>query len=417
MRARKNAKYLRTRASTSPWQLESCARADFKATIVIPALAEHNSLFKTLATLSQNPPALLAQTLIVIVVNNRVAASLAQKSDNQQLLSWLRARPCPQLNLSWVDAGSAGLELAAKDGVGLARKIGFDLALTRLDWSGEPLLVSLDADALVDPDYLGAIFSHFAADEAAGAYLPFRHQSAETQGQEAAIRSYELYLRSYLFGLQWVGSPYAFISIGSALACRAGSYVDIGGMKRRQAGEDFYFLQQLVKQGKVGPLGGTVVRPSARFSSRVPFGTGRAVQSEVETGARLYRFVSADSFRILKVWQEFVAENLQASAAELVRQAVEISPLLGAFLAELDFSMTWEKLQANFSSAQLLAAWHNWFDGLRTRQLLSRLEELFPARDPELLVAELLTLGGQPGHETCTAQLQLLERLQAVPAG
>ena len=51
-------------------------------------------------------------------------------------------------------------------------------------------------------------------------------------------------------------------------------YVKAGGMNRRQAGEDFYFIQKLVPAGGYFNLTSTTVYPSSRISARVPFGTG-----------------------------------------------------------------------------------------------------------------------------------------------
>jgi len=413
---RKLEKYLHTRALTSPWQLDNCSRTDFGAAIVIPALAEAESLPETLNSLGNNPPELLARTLIVVVVNHQLSASPAQKADNRKTLAWLKSRPLPQLNLAWVDACSDGRELPDKDGVGLARKLGFDLALSRLDWSGAALLISLDADSLVAPNYLHAIFEHFHLNPCAGAYLPFQHQQAETPAQEAVIRNYELYLRSYQFGLTWAGSPYAFIAIGSALACRAQAYVAVGGMKRRLAGEDFYFLQQLVKTGGVAALNGTLVRPAARYSARVPFGTGRALEAEVEAGQRLYQFVSCAAFGVLKHWLELVGREQRTDAANILTQATELSPGLGQFLKEADFPDIWHKLQQNAGRASVLPGFHSWFDGLRTRRLLTRLGADMSGQPQESLVAELLTAGGYPGVQVSAEQLKLLEQLQGVPS-
>ncbi len=415
MSVKKREKYLRTRAAITPWHLEGCTGTNFSAAIVIPALAEFESLPRTLESLLLNPAELLAGMLVVVVVNNRVSASIAEKSENHKTLDWLSSNPCPGLNLAWVDATHSGLELPEKDGVGLARKIGFDLALSRLDWAIDPVLISLDADCLTDRNYLSAILTHFHTDSALGAYLPFRHQRAAMASHEQAIRRYELYLRSTLFGLQWAGSRYAFTGIGSALACRAAAYVAAGGMKRRLAGEDFYFLQQLVKTGKVSSLSGTLVRPSPRLSMRVPFGTGRTVQAGVCEGGDLYRFTSLASFHVLKDWLQLVAQHQDAGAAELLALARTRSPVLADFLLELNFTETWYKLQRNCSPANFLWAWNNWFDGLRTRQLLARLEELQKEIDSVTLVAELLTAAD---FSTCCDlgdQLRLLESLQGVP--
>jgi hypothetical protein len=42
---------------------------------------------------------------------------------------------------------------------------------------------------------------------------------------------------------------YAYHTVGSAMAVKAYQYVKVGGMNRRQAGEDFYFIQKLVHSG------------------------------------------------------------------------------------------------------------------------------------------------------------------------
>jgi hypothetical protein len=86
-----------------------------------------------------------------------------------------------------------------------------------------------------------------------------------------------LYLRFYFQGLVYSGFPYVFHTVGSAIAVKALPYVKAGGMNRRQAGEDFYFIQKLVPGGGYFNLNSTTVYPSPRISSRVPFGTGASI--------------------------------------------------------------------------------------------------------------------------------------------
>ncbi len=407
-------KYLRTRALPSPWQLTGNERKDFSAAVVIPALAEEDSLPRTLAALARNPAAELSRTLVLIVINNRPTATKTQQQENQRTLKCLQSYPLPELNLAWVDASSPGFELPEREGVGMARKVGFDLALACLDWTCRPLLISLDADTLVDANYLPAIFAHFDASPKGGATIPFRHQPGETVAQEAAIRRYELYLRSYLFGLQQAGSPYAYHSIGSAFACAAEAYLAAGGMNRRQAAEDFYFLQQLAKTTGVEMLAGTVVRPSARFSARVPFGTGNAVQGQVEEGREAFKFTSTAAFQLLQAWLCAVEQGWECSAEELQRHARQLSAILADFLEELNFRRNWQKLQANHCArTQRIAAFHAWFDGLRTRQLLARLDEDKVCERPKLLT-ELLEWGGYMAKRCEGEQLETLETLQGV---
>jgi hypothetical protein len=58
---------------------------------------------------------------------------------------------------------------------------------------------------------------------------------------------------------------------------RADAYVKQGGMNRRKAGEDFYFLHKLTRLGQIHEITDAFVYPSARVSDRVPFGTGAAM--------------------------------------------------------------------------------------------------------------------------------------------
>ncbi|MCK5913729.1 MAG: glycosyltransferase family 2 protein [Desulfuromusa sp.] len=411
---KKLKKYLKNRAILSPWNIEGSSRTDFSDAIIIPALAERENLPATLDSLCLNSSAHLAQTLVVIVINNRTDISPDQLADNQETIAWLRSNPYPQLNLAWIDASSSGLELPIKDGVGLSRKLGFDASLQLLDWKTDPLLISLDADTLVDENYLATIFEHFRMNKKGAAVIPFRHQSVPNPRQENAIRHYELYLRSYLFGLQLAGSPYAYHSIGSAFVCRANSYVKAGGMNRRCGGEDFYFLQQLAKTSGIDMVSGTVVRPSPRFSNRVPFGTGKAVQGQMEEGRASFHFVPVVGFKILKEWFGLINSCLNCSADEISLQALKLYPELSEFLIELNFVQVWGKLQNNHSSReQRLIAFHGWFDALRTRQLLTRIEGDLSS-SAEQTVAELLGWGGYAGVEKETDQLALLEQLQWV---
>jgi hypothetical protein len=52
-------------------------------------------------------------------------------------------------------------------------------------------------------------------------------------------------------------------------------------MSRRQAGEDFYFIQKVAMQGRYGECRTTRVHPSPRPSDRVPFGTGPDIARQI----------------------------------------------------------------------------------------------------------------------------------------
>lgn len=166
-------------------------------------------------------------------------------------------------------------------GVGTARKIGMDWALTRFSVAQRDsgVIVCLDADCTVATNYLEALHEHFQTyPRTPGCSIHFEHPLADLACQQRqGIVYYELFLRYYLHALRWSGFPHAFHSVGSSMAVRAGPYRRQGGMNRRKAGEDFYFLQKIIPLGNFSELRHTSVFPSARASLRVPFGTGRMI--------------------------------------------------------------------------------------------------------------------------------------------
>jgi hypothetical protein len=369
-------KYLAARSAAGPWKIEGCGGSGFAGAVVIPALAEEESLFATLHSLERNPPGLLSRFLVLAVVNHRADADGADKAANLRTLRKLSGASFSSLQLAWIDASSKGMELPERTGgVGMARKIGFDLALARLDYSGAPpLLVALDADTLVRPDYLEALLRHFETTREGGAVIPFIHQEGETPEENLAIERYELFLRHYVLGLSLAGSPYSFHTVGSAMACRADAYVRAGGMNRRRAGEDFYFLQQLAKTSGMANLKGTVVHPSARSSHRVPFGTGRAIARMLAGEEDTVRFYSPECFRLLGAWLSLAAREWRAPGSAVLDKARDLSEPLAEYLNHLDLPAVWGRLQRNHPSREaFLTGFHGWFDGFKTLRFIHHL--------------------------------------------
>ena len=267
----------------------------------------------------------------------------------------------------------------------------------------------------MEPTYLAAILSHFGSG-AGGAAIPFRHQPAHTPGDQEAIDRYELFLRHYLLGLKIARSPYAFHTVGSAMACTVDAYLKSGGMNMRTAGEDFYFCQHLQKTAGVGQLCGSTVFPSARSSHRVPFGTGKSVSQILAQGERWQTFYSVDCFRIVKEWLSLVREESGLGAAALLRRSRAIDAELAGHLEEIDFARVWERLAGNArDGAALVNAFHGWFDALKTVRLVHRLCARYPRISALEAVPQLLALRGLDAPKTEEAQLELLRLLQNGP--
>ena len=385
-------KYLERRADLTGRPLISGPWDNIEQVVVIPVLAERDYLFDTLESLCANPASELLRTLVICVVNNRAEPFTEGTfiEDNRKTLDALEtlvrsdpSAPFPKiadsaLRLGYVDASSPGREFPKKEGVGLARKIGLDWGLAVLEEGPVPvkLLLSLDADTRVEPNYLAAVQAALGRQGAWAGVVSYAHPFDAAGSEVAAILCYEFFLRYHVFGLRYAGSPYAFHSVGSTITCRAEAYVDVSGMNRRQGGEDFYFLQQLAKTGRVDRITATTVHPSSRPSRRVPFGTGPRVRRFLEGSEDEYRLYHPETYRVLKNWLSLVSERLEEDGEGLVGEAGRICPQLKAFLDAQNFRRVWRRLRENTAGPKALSAqFHRWFDGFRTLKLVHFLRD------------------------------------------
>ncbi len=396
----------------------SSGLAGIEQVVVIPALAEKDSLFATLACLSRNSRKELDRTLVLCVINNRKGhiASPQDIENNQETIGCLQTLIkgfsrglegdkkfsgrlkeicCPPLRLAYIDASSLGREMPDKDGgVGAARRIGMDSALKVFDYAatGKKLLLCLDADTLVDDDYLDAVRGFFDGNGASAAVVNFSHQRPATADERLAICAYEIFLRYYVLGLRYAGSPYAFHTIGSTIVCTADAYVAVRGMNKRDAAEDFYFLNKLAKLKAVGRIAATTVHPSARPSWRVPFGTGQRVSRFLEGGRDEFLLYDPRVFSILKRWLDEMKLSPERNAEEIMELAGRINPLLPSFLEMNNFSGSWERIKRNFKDREgRIRHFHSWFDAFRTMKLVHFLTDRgFPQIDMFSAVERLL---------------------------
>lgn len=168
-----------------------------------------------------------------------------------------------------------------KAGVGLARKLTMDEAYDSFESHNCPngLIVCLDADCRVSDNYGERLLAMYESSDCDAWSIRFEHPLAgELEGwhYEGIIR-YEAFLRYYINMQRLIHLPFAFQTVGSAMAVRAVSYKALGGMNQRKAGEDFYFLQKFIQNRKIEEEHQALVIPAPRVSDRVPFGTGKAI--------------------------------------------------------------------------------------------------------------------------------------------
>lgn len=258
--------------------LQTIAR--LRTVIVIPCFNEPDVGIPIRSLITCGEP--MDPVLVIVVVNSGAGASVDILEQNARSVAELeRFGPTPDwFHLCVLDVPNMPRKHA---GVGLARKIGMDEGLRQLLKSGtedKGVLVGLDSDSEVDSNYLCELETHFEVhDKTPGCSIRFEHPLEGTESTDVyeAIVDYELHLRCFIEGQRLAGLPFAFQTIGSSMAVRARAYAEQGGMNKRKAGEDFYFLQKIIPMGGFTELNTTCVRPSPRISDRVPFGTGKAV--------------------------------------------------------------------------------------------------------------------------------------------
>ncbi|MRR16905.1 MAG: hypothetical protein EG826_10660 [Deltaproteobacteria bacterium] len=397
--------YLNKYAAGPPWKLAAENLENIGQVVVIPAYAEKELIFDTLASLAANDDAMLANTLVLSVINNKAASPAADKENNAATLGLLETlvgrgsiSRCGlsgrlsdalesiadrRLRLAYVDASSPGLEIPQPlGGVGMARKIGMDMALRVLkNASSEPgAILSLDADTRVQTDYLSTVRRFFSSRRTQTGVIAYAHQMPGDDAARQAICSYEIFLRYWVLGLQYARSPYAFHSIGSTIVTTTDAYLAVRGMNRREAGEDFYFLNKLAKNGPVRQIKETVVYPSARISVRVPFGTGAAVGKRMAKQAPEHTLYDPRIFCILKDWLALMNNSFDRSASAILALAKEIDAGLEAFLIGRGFLADWPKIRRNIKDMRTYERqFHTWFDGFETLKLINYLsKEYYP---------------------------------------
>jgi glycosyltransferase involved in cell wall biosynthesis len=250
--------------------------------VVIPAYREPHLLLSLMALQRCELPD--CDTEVLVVVNDSEKDSAEVRQLNLDIAAAVKQWASTHNNTRLWFHILYQCGMPAKDaGVGLARKIGMDEACRRLEQAGNPqgVIACFDADSRCAPNYLRALENHFQSHpQTPACSIHFEHPMLGADFPEdvyRAITAYELHLRYFVAAQRFAGFPFAFQTIGSSMAVRCSAYQEQGGMNRRKAGEDFYFLHKFTCHPHFTVLNETTIYPSPRPSDRVPFGTGRAV--------------------------------------------------------------------------------------------------------------------------------------------
>ena len=326
--------------------------------VVIPCFREPDILL-TLESLRQCT-GFEGHCEVIILINEPehcdTGISQFNKATLESLKLWIKENVVP--GISFFPLGPVRLP-SKWAGVGLARKAGMDEALWRFNLIDRTcgIIVSLDADTLVETNYLQAIKAHFDSHPAdVGATIRVSHiTEGIPEYQATGIRLYETYMQYYKEALTWSGFPHALTTIGSAFAVTAGAYQRRGGMTRRKAGEDFYFLQTLTQTWRVGEIDATTVHPSARVSQRVPFGTGPVMKKWMEGSPELWYAFNLEAFGDLKVLFARRKQFYNTTPVPFEDFQDPLPDSVTAFIREEKLAPRFSELSANCSSAEIFS--------------------------------------------------------------
>ncbi len=230
-----------------------------------------------------------------------------------------------------VDRCIHGPAIPSNQGVGLARKIGADILCQLIHWGvvTSPWIANTDADAWLPQPYFSVLKN---ISKTAAVLYPYEHlslkklQATHTLSTQATNQEtqpsvceesptqrptllYEFSLHYYVCGLSWADSPYAFHTLGSTIAVDYQHYAKVRGFPKRAAAEDFYLLNKVAKTGTIKTLEYPLIQLQARASTRVPFGTGPAVNKlATNTDPLSMPLYHPDSFLYLRFFLQWLAQ-------------------------------------------------------------------------------------------------------------
>jgi hypothetical protein len=363
--------------------------------VVIPSYNEPRIL-ETLHSLGSCHPPKGAVEVIVSVNHPEGSSSQVREQSRKTMdecLGWRQEHAIQFLNLVLIDA----CELPQRDaGAGLARKAGMDEAIRRFRKIGNKngVIISLDADTRVSLNYFTELDKLLSEKERFdGCNYFFEHPSEEADQDDLivdGIIQYELFLRYFIQFLREISFPFAFHTIGSAFAVSAEAYVRQGGMNKRKAGEDFYFLHKLIPHGAFYELNAATVYPSPRVSDRVPFGTGAAQTRFYTSGDRKVLAYHPESFNELRDVFSQIEEFYLLKPGETPYSLIK-AQCLREFMKEQEFEGKLIEIKKNSAGLpSFRKRFYNWFNAFRVFKFLNFAHLSFYDKLPVCLASSIL---------------------------
>ncbi|MCK5168407.1 MAG: hypothetical protein KAQ75_00900, partial [Bacteroidales bacterium] len=316
------------------------------------------------------------------------------KKTYNEVKDWIKSHEDSSLRFFVINEQSLPNKFA---GAGLARKIGMDQAIYRFNQLNKHngIIVSIDADSKIQSNYFLELENHFIKYPKTNAITTYFEHAIDgdefTKEVYDAIIIYELYLRYYKQALNYTGFPYSYYTIGSCFAVNANTYVKQGGMNRKQAGEDFYFLHKIFPLGMCYEINSTCVHPSSRPSDRVPFGTGPMVKSIIDLRNEDFLTYNFDSFLELKSFFNVVNDLFRISENKLDELLKKLPDSISEFLKINEIYSAVREINENSANIRTFTKrFFDWFNAFRVLKYLNFAHEKHYEKQSLLHEAEKL---------------------------
>jgi len=322
--------------------------SDLEMVVVIPAYKESQlgSAINSLLASRDIP----CKVIILVVINAPEQSSSDNFNLNEKAFEEIKKiKDTDKINIQVHNV----LLPQKKAGVGLARKIGLDEAASwfkKLNRAG--ILICFDGDCQCNDTYLAAIYKAYKNQNINAGIVSYEHPL----DPESGIIPYELSLRYYTDGLRYSGYPNIHQTLGSCITIKSDHYCKYGGMNTKKAGEDFYFLNKIVRKPHFAEIHEALIYPAARISDRVPFGTGRAL-----IGYQMQKE------KILSTYNPLTFENIKTfiSCLPLIiqGQSPDLPEAIQGFFNSINFYQNLSKLLKNSKSlTSFYKHFYDWFD-------------------------------------------------------
>ncbi len=369
----------------------------YQQVIVIPAFDEDSRFIQRL---QNNRDA--KKTLVILVINQPEQSSFYQACKNNQNLYndiilftetvWQEENLtyCKSTNIDYicVDRFNENKAIPKKRGVGLARKIGADIALVLINHGviKSNWIFSTDADTHLPANYFINDIKYSETENSAVVF-DFIHTPSGDIEIDIATQEYEASIKYFRNALNWAGSPYAHYTLGSTLAISAPAYAKVRGFPQKSGGEDFYILNKLAKAGDVIFDPKVQIQIESRLSERVPFGTGPGVDKivKLKNSNAPYNYYSLEIFKELKSFLENYPQ-LQNDSAAFDQLSVPVQQTL----AELDLTKFLRHTELHANTPEKFAKqFHDWFDAFQTLRFIHILQrKYYPPKPLNSLLEE-----------------------------